>query len=49
MSFDMADEEDGKDDSFLEMSHCGLKVTSQGFKLVCAPSVQDDVGVRVKA
>jgi len=24
MSFDMADEEDGKDDHFLEMSHCGL-------------------------
>jgi len=24
MSFDMADEEDGKDDHFLEMSHCVL-------------------------
>jgi len=28
----MADEEDEKDDYFLEMSHCGLKVTGQGFK-----------------
>jgi len=27
MSLDMADEEDGKEDYFLEMSHCGLKVT----------------------
>jgi len=26
----MSDEEDGKDDYFLEMSHCGLKVTGQG-------------------
>jgi len=26
----MADEEDEKDDYFLEMSHCGLKVTGQG-------------------
>jgi len=26
----MADEEDGKDDYFLEMSHCGLKVTIRG-------------------
>jgi len=24
MSLDMTDEEDGKDDCFLEMSHCGL-------------------------
>jgi len=24
MSLDMADQEDGKDDYFLEMSHCGL-------------------------
>jgi len=28
MSLDMADEEDGKDDYFLEMSHCGLGTQS---------------------
>jgi len=32
MSLDMADEEDGKDDYFLEMSHCGLG-HNQGFKV----------------
>jgi len=28
MSLDMVDEEDGKDDYFLEMSHCGLGAQS---------------------
>jgi len=28
----MADEEDGKDDYFLEMPHCALKVAGQGYK-----------------
>jgi len=34
MSLDMADEEDGRGDYFLEMPHCGLKVVVKGLSLI---------------